>query len=221
MFTGIIQAIGTVIDVAPRIGRDGARSQRLQVDLGPLAEGLALGASVAVQGACLTASEQRGNVVGFDVVPETWERTTLRQLGRGARVHLERSLGVGDPLDGHFVQGHVDGTGVIASVERGGGEWQLHIETTPDLMPYIVPKGSIAIDGTSLTLVAVRENTFSVALVPTTLERTTFADRQLGSPVNIETDILARLVLSRLESLGVTGGQGVTWDKLRAGGFVS
>ena len=228
MFTGIIQALGTVarLDSSPRAHSNGALAHRLEIDLGPLADGLELGASVAINGVCLTLAERRGHVGRFDVVPETWNRTTLRDLHRGDPVHLERSLRVGDPLDGHFVQGHVDGTGTIERIERAEGAWKLWIATEPALMPFIAPKGSIAIDGTSLTLVDVAENRFSVVLVPTTLARTTFARRKPGDRVNIETDILARQVIRSLQQAGVLAAAGapptgLTWDHLRAGGYIT
>jgi riboflavin synthase len=228
MFTGIIQALGTVagLDSSPRAHGTGALAHRLEIDLGPLADGLELGASVAINGVCLTLAERRGHAGCFDAVPETWNRTTLRDLHRGDLTHLERSLRVGDPLDGHFVQGHVDGTGTIERIERAEGEWKLWIAAEPALMPFVAPKGAIAIDGTSLTLVDVTENRFSIALVPTTLARTTFARRKPGDRVNIETDILARLVMRSLQQAGVlaTGGApptGLTWDHLRAGGYVT
>jgi riboflavin synthase len=227
MFNGIIEAVGTVagVEATPRRRDGGGCAYRLGVDLGSLAEGLRLGASVAVNGVCLTVAELRGTVAGFDVVPETWQRTTLRELHVHDPVNLERSLRVGDPVDGHFVQGHVEGIGVVARVERGQGEWKLWLESEPELMPAIIPKGSIALDGTSLTIVDVAEARFSVVLVPTTLERTVLGRRRAGDHVNVETDLLARVLLRRLEVL--TGGaaapagtRGLSWEKLRAGGFL-
>ena len=166
MFAGIIEALGTVsgLETAPRRHADGAEAFRLNVDLGRLANGLRLGASVAVNGACLTLAEQHGTVGGFDVVPETWRRTTLSRLRVHDPVNLERSLRVGDPVDGHFVQGHVEGIGVVEQVEHTQGEWLLWVQTDAALMPAIIPKGSIALDGTSLTIVGVAECRFSVVL---------------------------------------------------------
>lgn len=224
MFAGIIEAIGTVVGVsaAPRRHDGGALAYRLEIDLGPLAEGLQHGASVAINGVCLTLAEGRGNVGGFDVVPETWRRSTLHQLKRGERVNLERSLRVGQPVHGHFVQGHVDGIGLVDRVERTRGEWKLWVRTEPALLPFIVRKGSIALDGTSLTIVDVAQDRFSVVIVPTTLERTILGRRQPGEQVNIETDILARLVVSRLDALAAADGPaGLSWEKLREGGFLT
>jgi len=226
MFAGIIESMGTVLGVQasprPRVG--GALAHRLDVELGDLAEGLPLGASVAVNGACLTLAELGGTAGRFDVVPETWKRTTLCELKRNDRVNLERSLRVGDRVDGHFVQGHVDGVGSVERLERGQGEWKLWIECEAEPLTRIIPKCSVALDGTSLTVVDVGRGRFSVALIPTTLERTTLQARQPGDHVNIETDILARLVLARLHALTGAASQGsgdLTWEKLRDGGFVS
>lgn len=226
MFTGIIQAIGTIVgtEATPRT-RGGAPAHRLEIDLGELATGLELGASVAVNGACLTLATKRDHIAGFDVVPETWRRTTLQALKPGDAVNLERALRVGDPIDGHFVQGHVDGTGIVERVERGQPEWKLTVRTDAALLPFIVPKGSIAIDGTSLTVVDVTAAGFSVAIVPTTLERTTLGQRRVRDQVNLETDILARLVVSRLTTLSPAAASmaaessALTLEKLRAGGY--
>lgn len=228
MFAGIIAAVGHVlaIDATPRQHGDGGRAYRLEIELGALADGLPTGASVAVNGACLTVAAVRGTCGVFDVVPETWHRTTLSRLRTGDPVNLERSLRVGDPIDGHFVQGHVEAIGTVDRLERGQGEWKLWVAVDAALMPAIVPKGSIALDGTSLTVIDVVAQRFSVALVPTTLDRTVLGQRRPGDAVNVETDILARLVARRLAEL--TGGQptvetgsvGVSWDKLRASGFL-
>lgn len=222
MFTGIVQALGNVqaVDAAARLTPAGAAAWRLVVDVGALAEGLALGASVAVNGACLTVAELRGSAAGFDVVPETWQRTTLRHLQRGDQVHLERSLRAGDAFDGHFVQGHVDGVGTVDRVERGRGAWKLWVRCPPDLLRYVVPKGSVALDGTSLTVVDAEPTRFSVALVPTTLERTHLGRKQTGDPLNIETDLLVRAVLSRLDGLLSRRAGGLSWQALEEAGLV-
>jgi len=224
MFTGIIQSLGTVrrVEAAPRVHESGAHAHRLEIDLGVLADGLVTGASVAVNGVCVTVAARQGSVASFDVVPETWSRTTLPDLRPGDPVHLERALRVGDPLDGHFVQGHVDGIGIIEHIARTAGEWKLWVSTGPEQMPCIVPKGSIALDGVSLTVVDAHDTRFSVALVPTTLERTTLARRRPGQRVNIETDIVARLVVAWLQRTATSGpASALTWQQLQAGGFVT
>lgn len=227
MFTGIIEAVGRVAGTgaASRAGEGAGRSLRLEVELGPLAEGLTVGASVAVNGVCLTVAELRGTAALFDVVPETWRRSTLGELRVNDTVNLERSLRVGDRLDGHFVQGHVEGVGVVNRVDRAGGEWKLWIDAGPELTAAIIPKGAIAVDGTSLTVVDVHERRFSVALVPTTLARTVLGRRQRGDRVNIETDLLARLLIRRLDALTgggavAAGSSGLSLEKLQAGGYM-
>ncbi len=227
MFTGIIESVGRVAGAgaASRAGEGAGRSLRLEVELGPLAEGLTVGASVAVNGVCLTVAELRGTAALFDVVPETWRRSTLGELRVNDTVNLERSLRIGDRLDGHFVQGHVEGVGVVNRVDRAGGEWKLWIDAGPDLMAAIIPKGAIAVDGTSLTVVDVHERRFSVALVPTTLARTVLGRRQPGDRVNIETDLLARLLIRRLDALTgggpvAAGSSGLSLEKLQAGGYM-
>lgn len=225
VFTGIIQAVGTVarVDAVLRMRDGDSPAYRLEIELGNLAVGLERGASVAINGACLTLAQRRATVGGFDVVPETWHQTTLADLRRGDRVNLEPALRVGDRLDGHFVQGHVDGIGHVERVDRQQGEWKLWVRHAPALRRFLVPKGSIALDGTSLTLVDVVEGRFCVALVPTTLARTTLAERRPGDRINIETDILARLVASRLElrddaTPETPAADGLTWDQIRGGG---
>lgn len=225
MFTGIIQAVGTVLGVetTPRSHGTGGRAHRLDLELGALATDLARGASVAVNGVCLTLAERHGTAGGFDVVPETWRRTTLRHLRRPEPVNLERALRASDAIDGHFVQGHIDGTGVVERVDRSAGECKLWVRSDPELMPYIIPQGSVALDGTSLTIVDVEATRFSVALIPTTLELTVLGRRNPGDPLNIETDILARLVVRRLAALTASPGAGsaggLTLEKLQEGGF--
>ncbi|MEP0845269.1 MAG: riboflavin synthase [Phycisphaerae bacterium] len=221
MFAGIVEYVGRVAGV-----RAAAGGTRLEIDLGPqVADGLALGASVAVNGVCLTLADKRGTSGAFDVVPETLRASNLGSARVGDAVNLERSLRVGGPLDGHFVQGHVDGVGIVMEIERSGDEYVLWTHVPADLMRFIVRKGSIAIDGVSLTVVDVDAERFSVALIPTTLERTVLSSRRIGDRVNIETDILARLVAARLDALlaqppPAAAGR-ITWEMLRQQGFVA
>ncbi len=223
MFTGIIEHVGTVTALARAARRDpdGSAAFPLAVDVGPLSEQLPLGASVAVNGVCLTVARLAGTVANFDVVPETWQRTTLRELQVGGRVNLERSLRVGDRLDGHFVQGHVDAVGTVERIDRGGGEWKLRLRAEQEVFRNVVPKGSIAIDGTSLTVVDVTPPLLSVALVPTTLENTVLKERGPAARVNIETDMLVRAVMSRL-GVGESGAApaGVNLASLAERGFL-
>jgi riboflavin synthase len=225
MFAGIVEAVGKIVALTPprASGPSGADAARIEIDMPGLLDGLETGASIAVNGACLTLAGVHGSVAAFDVVPETLRGTNLQFLSAGDSVNLERSLRVGDRLDGHFVQGHIDGLGVVERVERGGGEYKLWIKTDAALAPYLVAKGSVAVDGTSLTLVDVSGPRFSVALVPTTLQRTLLGRRRSGERVNLETDLIARLVVQRLYDSGLIppASDGINMQNLRDAGFVS
>ena len=191
MFTGLIQHVGELKSLTSVSG-GGAR---LGIDIGPLAKGAQLGDSIAVEGCCLTVVEITGTVGQFDAVPETLKRTTIGGLQRGAKVNLESSLTPTTKLGGHFVQGHVDGTAKVARIVEGGRWAEWHFQLDDDaLAEQIVEKGSIAIDGISLTVAgcAAKAGTFWVALIPETLERTTIASKREGAKVNIETDILGK-----------------------------
>lgn len=211
MFTGIIETVGTVQAVRPT-----AAGRRMAINLGPLADGLKLGASVAVNGVCLTVASLDGRIAEFDVVTESLQRSNLGRLESPSRVNLERSLRAGDPLDGHFVQGHVDGMGTVQRLDATASQWKVWFSAPRQIMQYVVPKGSVAIDGVSLTIVDVRPDAFSVVLVPTTLQGTTLADLREGQPVNIETDLIVRAIVHRLG--GLQSG-GVTLETLREHGF--
>ena len=216
MFTGIVQHVGVV-----RAVRDTSDGARLAIDLGPLAGGLSLGDSVAVNGACLTAAECSGQTAEFDVVAETLKCTTLGGFRPGTKVNLERAMTLGDGLDGHLVQGHVDATATVRRVERGR-PWVLEFQSAGELTELMVPKGSVAVDGVSLTLVDVSRDRFSVALIPTTLAETTLEALAAGDTVNIEADVIGKYVvtfLRRMIGRGEDSG-GVTLDKLREAGFI-
>lgn len=189
MFTGIVRERGRVdrLDVGP----GGAR---LRVR-GPATAALtAIGDSVAVNGCCLTAVEVADGAVSFDAVPETLARTALRRLAEGAEVNLEPALRAGDPLGGHYVQGHVDGVGEVRSVAPEGEGVRLTVAAPPAVIRYCVEKGSIAVDGVSLTVAAVEADAFQVALIPHTLAGTTLSLLAPGDPVNLEADVLAKYV---------------------------
>ncbi len=190
MFTGIIETTGRVQAV-----RKTAKGMRLEVER-PWR--VPAGASVAVSGVCLTALEGKG--LAFDVIPETLSRTTLGKLRPGLPVNLERALAAGARLDGHVVQGHVDGTGVVESMSRKGGAVTLTIRIPPAFENEMVPKGSIAVDGVSLTVVDVDDGRFSVALIPETLRRTTLGRLRKGDRVNLETDVLAKYARKKRDS---------------------
>jgi riboflavin synthase len=207
MFTGLVEALGTV----QRIEADASGAGRLlTISETRLAPELTTGESVAVNGACLTVVVHDATTFQFQAGPETLARTNLGELRAGDRVNLERALRFNDRLGGHIVQGHVDGTGKVAERFREG-EWETVWFTCPaDLARQMVSKGSVAVDGVSLTLVAVEADRFSVALIPHTMERTTLGFRPIGATVNLETDLMAKYVAKLLEPwLGVLPGRQV------------
>lgn len=219
MFTGIVEHVGTVLAV-----RAAPAGRRLRIDLGPLCAGIKHGASIAVDGVCLTVAEAGGTWAEFDVIVETLSRSTLATLKPNSRVNLERALSPAGRLDGHFVQGHVDTTATVADVTRTAQEVRLGFQLdNPELALYLTPKGSVAISGVSLTVVDVENSTFSVALIPTTLAKTTLADISMGGKVNIETDMLARIVvnyLRRMQGQDVARSGNVTFEQLREAGWL-
>jgi riboflavin synthase len=188
VFTGLVADVGTVADVART-----TEGVRLALE-SPLARGLGEGDSVAVNGACLTATGICGDRFGADVMHETLRRSSLGDLAPGARVNLELALRVGDPLGGHFLQGHVDGVGVVVEALPDGFARTVRIEAGPELLRYVVEKGSVAIDGVSLTVVEVDDRTLVVSLIPETVERTTLGEAEPGAVVNLEVDVLAKYV---------------------------
>lgn len=190
MFTGIIPAMGTVtaLDLAPAVSR-------LRVEVGDLAAELRVGDSLAVNGCCLTVVDVAGGVAAFDLHPETLEKTRFAErLRAGARVNLEPPLRVGDRLHGHFVQGHVDGVGTVTAMDRSDEALRMLVSLPRDLSRYVAPKGSIAIEGVSLTCAAVGDDDVTIAVIPHTASITTLGGLRVGDFVNVEVDILAKYV---------------------------
>ena len=213
MFAGIVECSGTVASVRANPG-----GCRLSVDAGEVAQDAVEGASIAVGGVCLTVTAIDRERLDFDVITETLDRSTLGQLKPGDRVNLERSLRTGDRIDGHFVQGHVDGVATLSRKQVSPSEWVLWFRALPEVMRYIIPKGSVAVSGVSLTVASVSGEDFSVALIPTTLDRTTLGALEEGQEVNIETDILVRTIVHTLH--GIAEGGGVSAAKLKEHGFL-
>jgi riboflavin synthase len=186
MFTGIVEERGVV----RALESDG----RLVVESGTAASDATVGDSIAVNGVCLTVVDRSDEVVGFDLAPETRARTTLSALRPGDPVNLERPLTLGTRLGGHLVQGHVDGVGTVRHVDGDGDGVRMRIGLPPELRPYVVEKGSVAVDGVSLTISGVDDDGFEVALIPHTLAATTLGMRRPGDRVNLESDVLAKYV---------------------------
>jgi len=194
MFTGIVETVGIIEGIEP-----GDDLTRLVVGAESIADGMKLGDSVAVNGGCLTVTSIRDGRFAFEAIPETLERTSLGDLKVGARVNLERAMRAGDRLDGHIVQGHVDGVGTVRQAIQDGNDVRLQIDCDPELADCVVEKGSIAVDGVSLTVAALLPSGFEVALIPHTLEVTTLSDRQPHDRVNLEVDVLGKYVKRYLE----------------------
>jgi riboflavin synthase len=195
MFTGLVEHLGAVERIEPA-----DPALRLVVRAGPLAEDAQIGDSIAINGCCLTVVSREEDLLGFDAGSETLSRTNLGRLSSGSPVNLERSLKVGDRLGGHFVSGHIDGTGRLVK-RRDEGQWSSFTFRVPrQLTRHMAAKGSVAVDGVSLTLVDVGLETFSVALIPHTLSVTTLGGLGIGSIVNLETDQLAKYVERQLET---------------------
>ncbi len=211
MFTGIVEEVGQVA----RIERSG-RLQRTAINAPLVVQDLAIGDSVSIAGACQTVVAVEPCQFIVESVAETLQRTTLGSLGTGAAVNLERALRPDSRLGGHFVLGHVDAVGHITDLVHNEDSWELNVETPPDLMRYLAPKGSVTVDGISLTVVTVTGSRFSVAVVPHTFRNTTLSDRRRGDPVNLEVDVIARYLERLLNREPPSGG--LTWDELRRQG---
>ena len=194
MFTGIITDIGELVE---------RREGRFAIRCSYKAEGIAIGASIACDGACLTATaiapEGSGSIFAVDVSNETLSRTTLGEWRPGRRINLERALKAGDELGGHIVAGHVDGVGRIVDMQADGSSQRFTVETPAELARYIAPKGSVALDGISLTVNEVEKNRFGINIVPHTLTHTTLGAKKPGDRVNLEADVFARYVARAME----------------------
>lgn len=189
MFTGIIEEIGTVTAI-----KKSALESRLTISAERIFSDLKTGDSVAVNGVCLTASVISGNTFTADVMNETFSRTSLAALSSGSHVNLERAMAADGRFGGHIVAGHVDGTGIIKDIRKDGNAVWFIIGASPEVLKYIVEKGSVAIDGISLTVAEVTKNNFSVSTIPHTLSQTILAEKKTGDAVNLENDIIGKYV---------------------------
>ena len=195
MFTGIIEGIGIV----KKIKRDTKNRSAIHmtVDLGKHSKGLKIGQSVALNGVCLSVTKISKNKCDFEMIDETIKKTDLGNLVHGRKVNIERSLKAGDRMEGHFVLGHVDGVGIIKKIEKKPKEVKVWFEVPKKLTKFIVKKGSIAVDGISLTVVDITKNKASVCLIPHTMKVTNFHTKKVGDKINIETDILGKYILKQ------------------------
>jgi riboflavin synthase len=193
LFTGIIEGIGKITKIEKITSNRSA--VKMTVDLGKHAKGLRIGQSVALNGVCLTVTRISNSKCNFEMIEETTKKTDLGNLKEGGVINIERSLKVGDRMEGHFVLGHVDGVGIIKKIEKKPKEIKIWLEIPKNLAKFVVQKGSIAIDGISLTVVDVQKNLASVCLIPHTVDVTNFHTRKIGDKVNIETDILGKYIL--------------------------
>lgn len=192
MFTGIVEETGEVLDVEET--EDGKRLR-----LGTTFDGLEIGQSISVSGACLTVESFGDDYFDVFTATETLDRTYLGELEAGDLVNLERALPADGRFDGHFVQGHVDATAAVTSIERLGDDWEFAFELPADLAPYVVEKGSITVDGISLTVATHDESSFAVAIIPETYRITTLSEKSVGDPVHLEVDVIAKYVESLTE----------------------
>jgi riboflavin synthase len=213
MFTGLIEQVCVV-----KSGRRSGDSMELTIDLGKMADESKIGDSITISGACLTVSRLQGNVATFDVSGETLAKSNLGRLTAGSKVNVELSMKIGDRFGGHIVQGHVDGVATIKAIDKRDKFADIRFEAEGELISQMVEKGSVAVDGISLTIASVEGNSFRVAIIPETLKRTTLGDAKTGDVVNIETDIISKTIKKQLEKI-LPQSQTLTVEKLKQLGF--
>ena len=227
MFTGIVEHVGRVETLEGALGpstlgkgaANGAQASRLRVHAGPLAASLAVSGSIAVNGCCLTIVEISGETFAADLSSETLRRTSFREIQPGARVNLERPLTAGKEFGGHFVQGHVDGIGRVSRWEADGANWWLGVLLPAELLRYVAMKGSIAIDGISLTVANLAGDVVELAIIPFTYTNTNLQALRAGDAVNLEADILAKYVERMLETRRPATSSALTVERLIEEGF--
>jgi riboflavin synthase len=214
MFTGIIEETGIISDI-----RHDELSVSLVIKAGKVMDDLKTGDSIAVNGVCLTVTSLGKSGFCTDVIPESLHKSNLGKLTRGSRVNLERALPAGGRLGGHIVTGHIDGTGTLVSLVKEGNAFGVRIRTDETLLRYLVEKGSVAVDGISLTVASLEEDGFRVFVIPFTREETILLKKKAGETVNIECDVLGKYV-ERLLGVGVEKKPSVSWDFLKENGFL-
>jgi len=213
MFTGLIEAVCRVKSV-----RRSGGAMLLAIDIGSLAEGSGIGDSIAVNGVCLTITKFEGGAAVFDVSAETLSKSTLDKLSPSSQVNIERAVKATDRFGGHFVQGHIDGTATVKAIDKQGKFAEMKFSAEPELLDAMVVKGSVAVDGISLTIAAMDKNSFTVVLIPETLNNTILNKVKIGDKVNIETDIIVKTIKRQLEKI-LPQRQPLTAEKLKGLGF--
>ena len=213
MFTGIIETVGIV-----RQTRPSGNQMRLAIDLNRIADGTNSGDSIAINGVCLTVCQLNGTVAEFDVSTETVRKTTLISLKSSSSVNLERAMSAQGRFGGHIVQGHIDGLGKIAAIRKQADFAEFRFEVPKELLTQIVLKGSVAIDGVSVTVAKLDTTGFEVAIIPTTLKETIWHQAKIGDAVNIETDIFVKTIQRQLAAM-LPASKGLTIEQLREHGF--
>ncbi len=213
MFTGLIEKVCTVTSV-----QRGTDSMILTVDLGQLADECRIGDSIAIDGVCLTVTKLQGKLASFDVSAETMSKSSLNELKSSSHVNIERAMKATDRFGGHFVLGHIDGTAKIKAIDRHGDFMDIIFSADTELLEAMVVKGSVAVNGISLTISKLDQNNFSVALIPQTLRETTLGRAKIGDIINIENDIIIKTVKKRLDKI-LPKGRPLTADRLRQLGF--
>ncbi len=213
MFTGLVETICTVKSIRPS-----GDETLLVIDLGKLADESKVGDSIAINGVCLTIAGIDGGLVCFDLRAETLAKSTLGKLRPSSEVNVERAMKATDRFGGHFVQGHIDGTATIEAIDRRGEFRDMKFTADAEMLEAMVVKGSVAVDGISLTIANIDRNSFSAAIIPETLKKTTLGKARIGDCVNIETDIIVKAIKAQLEK-SLPKSQPLTAEKLRQLGF--
>jgi len=217
MFTGIIEVVGTVGSLVHKDDK-----ARMRVDTNPQFSKFEMGESIAVNGVCLTVVDMGEHWFAVDMTTETLSRTSFKQVEEGSRVNLERALTPSKKMSGHFVTGHIDDVAKVVGIDEKPGEVLFRFEHPPELTPYLIEKGSAAVDGISLTVFDCRENRFTVSIIPFTLEHTNLKDRKTGDTVNIECDMIGKYVIRACETVfgGSTKGAEISPEFLKERGFL-
>ncbi|MEE8260399.1 MAG: riboflavin synthase [Nitrospinaceae bacterium] len=217
MFTGIIEVVGTVGSLVHKDDK-----ARMRVDTNPQFSQFEMGESIAVNGVCLTAVDRGEHWFAVDMTTETLDRTSFKQVKEGSHVNLERALTPSTKMSGHFVTGHIDNVAKVVSIEEKPGEVLFRFEHPPELAPYLIEKGSAAVDGISLTVFDCRDNRFTVSIIPFTLEHTNLKDRKTGDAVNIECDMIGKYVIRACETVfgGSAKGAEKSPEFLKERGFL-